>query len=181
MPVIEIGEVKEQSHVKRLSNRAEPLHQRMIQAGEMLVLKRGDDRFCERDGAGFDRIARELAAFDQKFRKYIERVLDEFTARIFEMRLYERVVDLVYLRKVLFQIAWGLKMHNPVYETYYAQLRSRGMRYKTSMIAVARKFLRFLFAFYWKKTIIFVHEQQPAPALLLSAIGGVPVSPLSTV
>lgn len=86
-----------------------------------------------------------------------------------------------YLRKVLFQIAWGLKMHNPVYETYYAQLKSRGMRYKTSMIAVALKFLRFLFAFYWKKTIVFVHEQQPAPALLLSAIGGVPVSPLSTV
>jgi hypothetical protein len=53
--------------------------------------------------------------------------------------------------------------------------------YKTCIIALARKFLRFLFAFYWKKTIVFAHEQQPAPALVLSAIGGAIAPQLSTV
>jgi transposase len=85
-----------------------------------------------------------------------------------------------YLRKVLFQVAWGLKMHNPVYETYYKNIRSRGKGYKTSMIAVARKFLRFLFAFYWKKTVSFSREQEPGAIFILPALASGELSSLST-
>jgi len=59
-----------------------------------------------------------------------------------------------YLRKVLFQIGWGLMMHNEEYQRAYRAMRARGKKYKTCVIAMARKFLRFLFAFYWKKTIV---------------------------
>jgi transposase len=58
-----------------------------------------------------------------------------------------------YLRKVLFQIGWGLMMHNPDYQRLYEAMRARGKNYKTCLIALARKFLRFLFALYWKRTI----------------------------
>ena len=34
-------------------------------------------------------------------------------------------------------------------------MRERGKNHKTCIIAVARKFLRFLFAFYWKRLIVF--------------------------
>jgi transposase len=64
-----------------------------------------------------------------------------------------------YLRKVLFQIGWSLMMHHTDYQQYYQELRARGKNYKTCIIALARKFLRFLFAFYWKKTI----KLEPSP------------------
>jgi hypothetical protein len=63
----------------------------------------------------------------------------------------------------------------------YERMRARGKNYKTCIIALARKFLRFLFAFYWKKTILFAHEQQPAPAPMSAALGDLCLSPLSTV
>jgi transposase len=59
-----------------------------------------------------------------------------------------------YLRKVLFQIGWSLMMHNEDYRRAYQAMRARGKNYKTCIIALARKFLRFLFAFYWKKTVV---------------------------
>jgi transposase len=59
-----------------------------------------------------------------------------------------------YLRKVLFQIGWGLMMHQAEYRKLYEEMRARGKNYKTCIIALARKFLRFLFAFYWKKTVV---------------------------
>jgi transposase len=59
-----------------------------------------------------------------------------------------------YLRKVLFQVAWGLKQNNDTYKEYYDRLRKEGKHYTTVLLAVARKFLRFLFAFYWKKSVI---------------------------
>ena len=86
-----------------------------------------------------------------------------------------------YLRKVLFQIAWGLKMHNPVYQAYYEQIRLRGKVYKTCIIALARKFLRFLFAFYWKKTLSFGRVETLTSGLVLSAFEGAVLSPVSTV
>ncbi len=58
-----------------------------------------------------------------------------------------------YLRKVLFQIGWGLMMHHEEYQRAYQAMRARGKNYKTCIIAMARKFLRFLFAFYWKRSI----------------------------
>lgn len=60
-----------------------------------------------------------------------------------------------YLRKVLFQIGWGLMMHDERYRSLYQTMRARGKNYKTRIIACARKFLRLLFAFYWKKTVAF--------------------------
>jgi transposase len=56
-----------------------------------------------------------------------------------------------YLRKVLFQIGWSLMMHHEDYRRAYQAMRVRGKNYKTCIIALARKFLRFLFAFYWKR------------------------------
>ena len=58
-----------------------------------------------------------------------------------------------YLRKVLFQVAWGLKQNNDTYREYYDRLRKEGKHYTTVLLAIARKFLRFLFAFYWKKSV----------------------------
>jgi len=61
-----------------------------------------------------------------------------------------------YLRKVLYQTAWSLKQHNPIFRAYYNRLyREQGKHYTASLIAVARKFLKFLFAYYWKHTITF--------------------------
>lgn len=60
-----------------------------------------------------------------------------------------------HLRKLLFQMAWGLKQHNATYRAYYKKMRGRGKHYFTCLIAVARKFLRFLFAYMWKKSICF--------------------------
>ena len=60
-----------------------------------------------------------------------------------------------HFRKILFQIAWGLKQHNETYRKYYTEMRERGKHYFTCLIAVARKFLRFLFAYIWKKSISF--------------------------
>jgi transposase len=59
-----------------------------------------------------------------------------------------------YLRKILYQIAWGLKQHNMAYQEYYLRLKEDGKHYTTVLLSIARKFLRFLFAYYWKKTII---------------------------
>jgi transposase len=52
-----------------------------------------------------------------------------------------------FLRKAVFHIGWGLKMHNEEYRKYYQQARERGIHYYGAVIATARKFLRFLFAF----------------------------------
>ena len=57
-----------------------------------------------------------------------------------------------YVRKMLFQVAWGLKQNNPLYQTAYKKLRAKGTNYVTTLIILARKFLRFLYAYYWKKT-----------------------------
>lgn len=57
-----------------------------------------------------------------------------------------------YIRKVLYQMAWGLKQHNPEYQQYYARLyHEQKKHYTTCLMAVARKFLRFFYAYYWKE------------------------------
>jgi transposase len=71
-----------------------------------------------------------------------------------------------YLRKVLFQIGWGLMMHDEEYKRAYKEMRARGKNYKTCIIATARKFLRFLFAFYWQKTIVFPAEVIAQPPVM---------------
>lgn len=59
-----------------------------------------------------------------------------------------------YLRKLLYQMAWGLKSYHPVYQAYYhKKYKQEGCHYSTALLAVARKFLRFLFAYYWRKSV----------------------------
>ncbi len=58
-----------------------------------------------------------------------------------------------FARSCLYRIAWGLVMHNDEYKEYYQKLRQRGLHYNSCLIAVARKFLRFLYAYYYKRTI----------------------------
>lgn len=62
-----------------------------------------------------------------------------------------------FLRKTLYRIAWGLKMHNELYREYYEKLRARGLHYTTCLMAVARKFLRYLYAYYYKRSVSFPH------------------------
>jgi transposase len=56
-----------------------------------------------------------------------------------------------YLRRVLYQIAWGLKQNNETFKKKYEELRAKGVNYVTTLIILARKFLRGLYAFYWQK------------------------------
>ena len=58
-----------------------------------------------------------------------------------------------YLRKLLYQIGWGLSRHNARYRAVYLRMRANGKHYTTCLIAVARKFLSFLYAFFWKKSV----------------------------
>lgn len=55
-----------------------------------------------------------------------------------------------YLRKVLYQVAWGLKQHNSRFRSCFDTLRASGKCYRVALIILARKFLRFLYAYYWK-------------------------------
>ena len=50
-----------------------------------------------------------------------------------------------FYRKVLFQLGWSLKQHNPLYQEYYQKLKQAGKHYFTCLIAIARKFLRSFF------------------------------------
>src|SRR5579864_1458726 len=61
-PRVEVREVEEEAHVERLPYRPQLLHERVIEAHEMLVLEGLHDRVGEHDGARFDRVAREFAA-----------------------------------------------------------------------------------------------------------------------
>ena len=54
--VVQIGEVKKEPHVERLPDRAELLHQSVIEAGEVSILQRCHDGPRERHGARLDRI-----------------------------------------------------------------------------------------------------------------------------
>ncbi len=56
-----------------------------------------------------------------------------------------------YGRKLLYQIAWGLKQHHPLYKERYAELRTSGKDYKTTLLILARKFLRLLYSYHFKQ------------------------------
>jgi transposase len=59
-----------------------------------------------------------------------------------------------YARKILFQMAWGLKQHNENYKKRYEELKKNGKDYRTRLIILARSFLRFLYAKLWKKSVV---------------------------
>lgn len=58
-----------------------------------------------------------------------------------------------YVRTTLYRMAWGLKTHNETYAKEYERLREKGKPYTVTMIILARKFLRCLYAYYWKKGV----------------------------
>ena len=51
-----------------------------------------------------------------------------------------------YLRKRLFNAAWGAKMNDPRVKQYYDRLRDEGRQYTEALIIIARKLLRIAFA-----------------------------------
>jgi hypothetical protein len=109
----------------------------MIEAGEMFVLQRAHDRLGERYRASLDRITSKLSAFDQNFRKDRERVFDELTTGLFEMRFDERVVDLMQRAGKLFAVTTS-----PLFATNEAtDLPAREMDFASDRFAVVGMFL----------------------------------------
>lgn len=51
-----------------------------------------------------------------------------------------------YLRKRLFQAAWGAKMHDDKFKNYYDHLRAKGKSYVESLIIISRKIVTIMFA-----------------------------------
>jgi len=58
-----------------------------------------------------------------------------------------------FYRMVLFQLGWSLARNNEEFGKYYQRLRDNGKHYYTCLIATARKFLRFFFAYYLKPNL----------------------------
>ena len=50
-----------------------------------------------------------------------------------------------YLRKRLFQAAWGAKMHNDDFKKYYNHLRDKGKSYVETLMIIARKIVVIMF------------------------------------
>lgn len=69
-----------------------------------------------------------------------------------------------YLRKKLFNAAWGLFMHDPIYRAYYDKKRDEGKHYYTCLTAISRKFTRHIFAI--KRRIAIENEK----LLLLASV-----------
>ena len=57
-----------------------------------------------------------------------------------------------YARMILFQIAWGLKMHNEIFKTCYREYRKKNKHYNAILMILARKFLRYYFSWNCKCT-----------------------------
>jgi transposase len=56
-----------------------------------------------------------------------------------------------FYRMILFQLGWSLSRNNEQFRDYYNRLRGDGKHYYTCLIATARKFLRFFYAYYLAK------------------------------
>lgn len=60
-----------------------------------------------------------------------------------------------YGRKILYQIAWGMKTHNEIFKACYTKYRESGKyHYNTIMMILARKFLRLYFSCNFKGTAV---------------------------
>lgn len=57
-------------------------------------------------------------------------------------------------RKTLYLIAWALKTHHPEFKKYYDRIYHEDKKhYTAALMAVARKFLKLLYAYYYKGTV----------------------------
>ena len=59
-----------------------------------------------------------------------------------------------YARKILYQIAWGLKTHNEIFKPCYAKYRKEKIHYNAILMILARKFLRYYFSNNFKGSTI---------------------------
>lgn len=59
-----------------------------------------------------------------------------------------------YARKILYQIAWGLKTHNEIFKPCYTKYRNEKRHYNAILMILARKFLRYYFSNNFKGTTI---------------------------
>jgi transposase len=59
-----------------------------------------------------------------------------------------------YARKILYQIAWGLKTHNEIFKSCYVKYRENNYHYNAILMILARKFLRYYFSFNLKGATI---------------------------
>jgi len=66
-----------------------------------------------------------------------------------------------FYRMILFQLGWSLTRNNEQFGEYYKRLRGDGKHYYTCIIATARKFLRFFFAYYLKPSMHSDLHQNP--------------------
>ncbi|MGH8110603.1 MAG: IS110 family transposase [Rhodanobacteraceae bacterium] len=57
-----------------------------------------------------------------------------------------------YLRKRMFQAAWGAMQGNPEFKAYYEHLRAQGRSYKESLLMIARKQLRIAYTLWTQNT-----------------------------
>lgn len=57
-----------------------------------------------------------------------------------------------YLRKRMFQAAWGAMQGNPEFKAYYQHLRAQGRSYKESLLMIARKQLRIAYTLWTQNT-----------------------------
>ena len=55
-----------------------------------------------------------------------------------------------YARKILYQIAWGLKMHNEIFQATYKKNQDNKKHYNANLMILARKFLRFYYSYILK-------------------------------
>lgn len=55
-----------------------------------------------------------------------------------------------YARKILYQIAWGMKTHNAIFQSCYAKYRKANYHYTAILMILARKFLRLYFSYNFK-------------------------------
>jgi transposase len=59
-----------------------------------------------------------------------------------------------YARKILYQIAWGLKTHNEIFKPCYAKYRQDKLHYNAILMILAIKFLRYYFSNNFKRTAV---------------------------
>jgi len=58
-----------------------------------------------------------------------------------------------YARKILYQIAWGLKTHNEIFRNCYLKYRKSKLHYNAILMILARKFLRYYYSNNFKRTV----------------------------
>src|ERR1035437_5816674 len=102
-PVVMRGEVIEKSHIKCATNRAELLHQCVIETREVFVIEGLNDWVGDYDGARDDRIGGRRAALDQHFIKYAE-VMFQKAIILFEMRQHMGVANLSKRKRKFFAL-----------------------------------------------------------------------------